>query len=136
MRYFLDTSYLVAVTHKKDRYHAEAVKISRSLEKPIRLVTTEAILMEYGNMLSQINVREKAFQYIRLLKDSPDTEIIPADSELFEKGLEDFGRYKDKEWGLVDCMSFAVMREKNILHALTSDGHFDQAGFIALMKSG
>ena len=135
MLYFLDTSYLVAITHKKDRYHADAVKISQSLEKPVRLVTTEAILMEYGNLLSRIRVREKAFHYIRLLRDSQDTEIIPADSELFEKGLADFGRYKDKEWGLVDCMSFAVMREKNILYALTSDEHFDQAGFVAIMKS-
>lgn len=31
MYYFLDTSYLVALTHKYDQHHAEAVKVSKSL---------------------------------------------------------------------------------------------------------
>lgn len=134
MRYFTATSYLIAITHKRDRYHEEAVRISRSLEKPVRLTTSEAVLMEYGNMLSQRHVREKAFRYIQILRNAADTEIIPISPELFEKGLNDFGRYQDKEWGLVDCISFAVMREKKILYALTSDEHFDQAGFVGLLK--
>lgn len=134
MNYFVDTSYLIAITHKRDRYHEEAVKISQTLEKPLRLITTQAILMEYGNMLSRKHVREKAFGYIRILRNSSDTEIIPISPELFEKGLNDFGRYRDKEWGLVDCISFVVMREKKISYALTSDEHFEQAGFIRLMK--
>jgi len=83
MLYFLDTSYLIAITHKKDQYHKNAVMVSRILEKPVRLITTEAVLMEYGNMLSQKSVREKAFQYIQLLRNSPDTEIIPVFPELF-----------------------------------------------------
>lgn len=134
MLYFLDTSYLVAITHKKDQYHTNAVSVSKSLESPVRLFTTEAILMEYGNMLSQMNVREKAFRYIQILRSASDTEIISVSTELFEKGLTDFGRYKDKEWGLVDCLSFVVMREKRIFHALTSDKHFEQAGFKILLK--
>jgi predicted nucleic acid-binding protein len=134
MLYFLDTSYLVAITHKRDQYHSNAVSVSKFLESPVRLITTEAVLMEYGNMLSQVNVREKAFRYIQMLRNAPDTEIISVSAELFEKGLTDFGRYKDKEWGLVDCLSFVVMREKEISHALTSDRHFEQAGFKILLK--
>ncbi len=134
MRYFIDTSYLIAITHKRDQYHEDAVRISRGLEKPVRLITTEAVLMEYGNMLSQRHIREKAFNYIQILRNAADTEIIPVSPELFEKGLYDFGRYSDKEWGLVDCISFAVMRDKNILYALTSDEHFDQAGFVGLLR--
>jgi uncharacterized protein len=131
MLYFMDTSYLVAITHKRDRYHADAVSISKTLVPPVRLLTTEAILMEYGNML---NIREKAFRYIQILRNAPDTEIISIRPELFEKGLKAFGRYKDKEWGLVDCLSFIVMREKDISQALTSDKHFEQAGFTILLK--
>jgi len=48
--------------------------------------------------------------------------------------LADFGKYKDKEWGLVDCISFVVMREKHIINALTSDEHFGQAGFKVLLQ--
>ncbi len=40
----------------------------------------------------------------------------------------------DKEWGLVDCVSFVVMREHGIEAALTTDRHFIQAGFRALLR--
>jgi len=38
----------------------------------------------------------------------------------------------DKEWGLVDCLSFVIMRERGITEALTPDRHFTRAGFKAL----
>lgn len=134
MQYFLDTSYLVAITHKKDQYHREAIKVSKMLEKPVKLITTEAILMEYGNLLSRIKVREQAFRFIQILRETEHTEIISIDSEIFEKGLKLFGKYKDKEWRLVDCSSFVVMREMGLSHALTSDRHFEQAGFTILLN--
>jgi hypothetical protein len=40
----------------------------------------------------------------------------------------------DKEWGLIDCMSFIVMQDRGITEALTADDHFNQAGFKALLK--
>ena len=135
MNYFLDTSYLIAITHKRDQYHKEASYVSRTLKKPVRLVTTSAVLMEFGNMLSSVHLRCKAFSYIQLLKNDKYTEIVSVSEELFESGLTMFGKYQDKEWGLVDCMSFLVMREKEITHALTSDEHFEQAGFTILLKS-
>lgn len=41
----------------------------------------------------------------------------------------------DKQWGLVDCISFVVMRERGIDEALTADHHFVQAGFRALFSA-
>ena len=134
MKYFLDTSYLVAITNKRDQYHSRAIKIRKTLVEPVKLTTTQAVLMEYGNLLSKMEVREKAFRIIQQLKNDKDTEIIFINSILFEKGLELFGKYKDKEWGLVDCISFVIMREKSIFDALTSDEHFEQAGFNILLK--
>ena len=40
----------------------------------------------------------------------------------------------DKEWPLTDCVSFVVMKERGITEALTGDRHFEQAGFVALLK--
>ncbi len=40
----------------------------------------------------------------------------------------------DKEWSLVDAASFVVMRERGIHEALTTDHHFEQAGFARLLK--
>ena len=39
-----------------------------------------------------------------------------------------------KEWGLTDCISFVVMRERNLTEALSADAHFEQAGFRALLR--
>jgi uncharacterized protein len=35
---------------------------------------------------------------------------------------------------LTDCISFATMQREGIAEALTGDHHFEQAGFIALLK--
>lgn len=40
----------------------------------------------------------------------------------------------DKDWSLIDCMSFVVMEDMAIEEALTTDRHFEQAGFRALLK--
>jgi len=40
----------------------------------------------------------------------------------------------DKEWGLIDCVSFIVMQERGLTNALTTDEHFEQAGFRALLR--
>jgi hypothetical protein len=43
-----------------------------------------------------------------------------------------YKQYKDKDWGLVDCIYFLIMWEKNITNVLTFDRHFAQAGFNVL----
>ena len=53
---------------------------------------------------------------------------------LFDEGFDLYRTYRDKEWGLVDCISFVVMRKAGIQEALTFDQHFVQAGFRALMR--
>jgi len=53
---------------------------------------------------------------------------------LFLSALAHFKKYSDKSWGLVDCVSFIVMQQKGIAHALTADRHFEQVGFIAMMR--
>ena len=40
----------------------------------------------------------------------------------------------DKKWSLVDAVSFIFMRERGMTEALTADHHFEQAGFVCLLK--
>ncbi len=44
-----------------------------------------------------------------------------------------YGTHSDKEWGVTDCLSFAVMHSRGLSAALTADHHFEQAGFEALL---
>ncbi len=62
------------------------------------------------------------------------TQFIPASSDLFQRGLALFGKRPDKDWSLVDCISFVVMKERRLTDALTTDLHFKQAGFKALLR--
>jgi predicted nucleic acid-binding protein len=45
-----------------------------------------------------------------------------------------YRRVPDKEWSLTDCASFALMRQRGVSEALAHDHHFEQAGFIALLR--
>lgn len=42
--------------------------------------------------------------------------------------------FADKAWSLTDCISFTIMQENNIVEALTTDRHFEQAGYKALLR--
>jgi hypothetical protein len=61
-------------------------------------------------------------------------EIVPATGELFDAGLQLHAGRSDKEWSLTDCISFLIMEQRGLKRALTHDHHFEQAGFIALLR--
>lgn len=55
------------------------------------------------------------------------------DENIFREGISLYAERPDKTWGLVDCVSFAVMRRHAIQDAFTADRHFIQAGFTCLL---
>lgn len=42
-------------------------------------------------------------------------------------------KHADKSYSLCDAISFLVMREHGLLEALSTDRHFEQAGFRRLL---
>jgi predicted nucleic acid-binding protein len=46
-----------------------------------------------------------------------------------------FRKHSDHGYSFTDCTSFLVMRELHLTKALTSDGHFAEAGFEALLST-
>ena len=129
-RTFLDTSFVIALINEKDQYHAQADALSFRFANSA-LLTTSAVLLEIGNALAK-DFRAEAISIIRVLSHSSRVELVEIDSNLMEKGLAVYEKYSDKKWGLVDCISFVVMREGGIPHALTFDKDFEQAGFTVL----
>ena len=128
---FLDTSFVIALINDKDQYHELAQQLA-AVYLQRYLITTDAVLLEIGNSLSK-NFKTVAVESIKTLRESAKTEVVEVNTALFEKGLAEYEKYNDKTWGLVDCISFVVMRENNVTDVLTSDKHFVQAGFRALM---
>ncbi len=59
--------------------------------------------------------------------------IVLLSEDLYARAFRLYRERADKEWGLTDCVSFVVMQERKISEALTTDEHFQQAGFHALL---
>jgi hypothetical protein len=132
---FLDTAYAIALAAVSDQYHALAVALADELEaQRTRLVTTQAVLLEIGNALSAQRYRAAAVQLLLSLESDPGVTIVPLTPQLYSVAFHLYQNRPDKEWGLVDCVSFVVMSERGLREALTPDRHFEQAGFIALLK--
>jgi predicted nucleic acid-binding protein len=59
--------------------------------------------------------------------------VKPSSSQ-FQEGFLLYKQRRDKKWSITDCVSFKIMEEYQITEALAYDKHFEQAGFIALLR--
>lgn len=132
---FLDTAFAIALSASTDQYHQQAIRLAEELEaSKTRLVTTQAVLLEIGNALARLRYRQAAIQLLIALEQDPTVEIIPLSETVYRQALQLYATRPDKEWGLTDCVSFVVMRERGLTEALTTDNHFEQAGYQILLK--
>ena len=134
-RLFLDTSYAIALSSVRDKHNPLAISLAKEIEdNEIQLLTTRAILLEIGNALSKLRHREAAIALLNSIERDEKIEIVPISESLYKKGFDMFRRRKDKEWGIIDCISFVVMKERGLDEALTTDHDFIQAGFKVLLR--
>lgn len=124
---FLDTSYLIALVRKNDARHVDALTASVNHAGPF--ITTDLVLVELANCLAQPPYRKTAVAIIEKIRSDDNTRVVPFDSEGMRKALALYKERPDKAWGLVDCFSFVVMKERRLKEALCFDEHFRQAGF-------
>ena len=129
---FLDTLFVVALINHRDQYHASATELAAQYEGRAFL-TTDAVLLEIGNALAR-KFKQQAVETIGHLLSSEDVQVVRLTTELFAEAFSLYESHQDKEWGLTDCISFAVMRREGVQEALTFDQHFVQAGFQAVMR--
>lgn len=130
---FADTACFLALLNPADRWHSQARGLSA--RPGTRLVTSEFVLTEVGDALSQPENRPHFARLLELLRAQPDAEIVPASAALFQQGCRLHAARPDKERSLTDCISFVLMNDRRIELALTCDHHFAQAGFQTLMQS-
>ncbi len=134
---FVDTAGWAAIIDKSQSQHALAVTVYRLAQLQNRsLVTTNYVLTELVALLENpLRVpRAIAVQYLEELKTSPLIEVIHIDPVLDTQAWQLLKTRLDKRWSLVDCASFVVMQQRGLTEALTTDHHFEQAGFVRLLK--
>lgn len=132
---FLDSAYVIALDQATDAHHDKALELAVSLREGKTLATTtRAVLLEIGNYLARGTARRRAEGLINSLESSRYVEVLSLSDELAFKGWTLFCQRHDKNWSWTDCISFIVMREPSLEQALTSDQHFEQASFTAMLR--
>jgi uncharacterized protein len=97
-------------------------------------VTTGWVLTELGDGLAHPLNRPSFLQTVDTLRAQSNVTIVPCNDDLLLAAIDLYRRRPDKEWPLTDCLSFVVMQQQGLSEALTGDRHFEQAGFVALLK--
>ncbi len=128
---FLDSVGLLALWSQTDQWHVAALRTFTDLQAAGRAyVTTPYVLAECGNAASRRSFRGEVIT-LRERLEANNGLIQPIEQDWIDAWL----RYKQGrpgDPGIVDCISFAVMRSHNLTEAFTNDQHFAAAGFTPL----
>jgi len=127
----LDTSGLLCFHHAAEPQHEEAVAF---FQVATAYITHSYVLAEFVALAAVRRLpREAALRFIADLQDNPLVEVVYVDEALHRQALALLQQRLDKTWTLCDAVSFLLMQERGITEALTTDVHFEQAGFTRLL---
>lgn len=132
---FLDTVGLIALWNKSDQWHDVASRaFAELIRNRTRLITTGAVLLECGNAASRSPFRTS----VLALRDQllAGADLFDPTPEELEQAWEFYGEGQAGEAGIVDHISFVIMRRLRITKAFTNDAHFRAAGFEVLFQVG
>jgi predicted nucleic acid-binding protein len=129
----LDTSGLLCLQHVSEAEHDAAVAY---FDASFRRVTHSYVLAEYVALAQARGFpRREALDFVADLQDTSEVEVIFVDEELHRAALGLLQRRLDKSWSLADAVSFVLMQRMGVTEALTTDHHFNQAGFVRLLTA-
>jgi len=122
---FVDASGWIALVNANDTLHQQSVRLfEQRLNEGRGFVTSSVVLLEVGNWLSPVPLRRLASGLMERIEHSTRIQVVELTPELYRKGWQLYRERPDKDWGVIDCISFTIMQERNIVEALTGDRHF------------
>lgn len=77
--------------------------------------------------------RAESLAFVADLQDDPEVEVVWVDEALHRTSLALLQTRLDKAWSLCDGVSILLMQQRGTREALTTDHHFEQAGFQRLL---
>jgi len=125
---FLDTVGLVALWDEDDQWHSLARSAyARLVQERKPMVTTTFVLLECGNAAAR---RPYRLAVDRLCKQMHhEGTLIAPTVEDWDAGWLAYRGGPSSAAGIVDQVSFTVMRRLGLRQAFTNDRHFRAAGF-------
>jgi uncharacterized protein len=134
---FVDTSGWASLFIHTQTYYPQAEQYFRlAVQQKQKIYTTNYVIAELVALLSSpLRVsRSRVFEIVDAIKTVDYVEVIHIDDATDALAWKLCKSRLDKAWSLVDCSSFMVMQKLGVQEALTTDQHFEQAGFIRLLK--
>jgi len=132
---FADSLYWIAIAKPGDQWSRPAKAAKQGLGEA-GIVTTDEVLAEFLNMLCPggPSLRKTAVRMVQAILDNPNVKVVPQTRDGFLAGLQRYDARQDKKYSLTDCISMNVMKAQGISEVLTNDHHFEQEGFVVLVK--
>ena len=128
----LDTSGLLCYIHTSEPQHRGAVK---AFDAAHTYLTHSYVLSEFVALAQVRNLpRIDSLTFVSDLLEHPDIEVVWVDQELHQEAVNLLMDRMDKTYSLCDAVSFVLMRAMGCTEALTTDRHFEQEGFVRLLK--
>jgi predicted nucleic acid-binding protein len=125
---FMDTVGLLALWNTDDQWHEAAEKAFAKIEaNQTTLLTTAYVLLECGNAAARSGIRAEVDR-LREQFELADTLIWPTTAD-WAVAWAAYRRGGADSAGIVDHISFSVMRRCGIGQVFTNDRHFRAAGF-------
>ena len=128
---FLDTVGVLALLDTRDQWHVAAeTSWVRMLAYEMDFMTTPYVLAECANAATRRPYRAAVVRMRNSLTASAAV-IVPTDEE-WDSAWQNYSRGDAASAGVVDQLSFLVMRRFGCTRAFTNDRHFSAAGFEVL----
>jgi uncharacterized protein len=130
-----DTFYWLALIDPRDDWHRRARAVSQRYADA-RILTTDEVLVEVLNALSgrRPTVRQAAATNVERILGNHNVDVVPQTRDSLVAGLTLYKSRPDKGYSLTDCVSMLTMRAHGVAEVLTHDHHFEQEGFVLLLR--
>ncbi len=131
MSVFVDTSAFLAILDADDRHHSHAGQVWSEIVRNSQTVVTSNYLVIETTALLQRRLDKHAVR--RFQADIlPLVHISWVEQDVHNAGMAAVLASSRRGPGVVDCVSFELMRRLDIWTAFTYDKHFADAGFQVL----
>ncbi len=131
---FVDTSAWDAIADAGDANHEIALLYKDEIAENCRLVVTNYIFDELHTLMLMNQGYQDTVDFKRQLDTMIQAgilEVIWVTEDVAAEAWTVFEKFNiDKEWSFTDCVSYVVMKQREITDVFTFDHHFAQMGFV------
>ncbi len=127
----LDTSGLFCCFDADEERHIPAAEF---YDQASMRLTHNYVLAEFVALAQARHLpRDAALGFAADVVADAEIEVVWVDQALHGDAMSLLRSQLDKSYSLCDAVSFVLMRQRGLFDALTTDHHFEQAGFHCLL---